>query len=126
MGRDLEATIIIMVRQVRTCSVNGRVFQHRVVSGKYVDVQTSLAGPRIRVWTHLAVLRRGIPEAREKGFIVTNMITVMRVRTRSVNGRVFQHRVVSGKYIDDQTSLDGPHKSVWTHLAVLRRDISEA
>lgn len=63
-------------------------------------------------------------EAREKGFIVTNMITVMRVRTRSVNGRVFQHRVVSGKYIDDQTSLDGPHKSVWTHLAVLRRDIS--
>jgi hypothetical protein len=66
VGRDLEATIIIMVRQVLTCSVNGQVFQHRVVSGKYVDVQTSLAGPRIRVWTHLAVLRRGIPERLER------------------------------------------------------------
>ncbi len=77
--------------------------QHRTVSGKHIDAQTSIRGPRRSVWTHLPVLRRDIPEAREKGFIVTNIITVRQVRTRSVNGRVSQHRTVSGKHINAQT-----------------------
>ena len=72
------------------------------------------------------MLRRDIPEAREKGFIVTNIITVRQVRTLSVNGRVSQHLTVSGKHIDAQTSIPGSLRSVWTHLSVLRRDISEA
>ena len=119
-------TNIITVRQVRTRSVNGRVSQHRTVPGRYIDAQTSIPGPRRSVWTHLPVLRRDIPEAREKGFIVTNIITVRHVRTRSVNGRVSQHRTVWGKHIDAQTSIPGPLRSVWTHLPVLRRDIPEA
>ena len=119
-------TNIITVRQVRTRSVNGRVPQHRTVPGRYIYAQTSIPGPLRSVWTHLPVLRRDIPEAREKGFIVTNIITVLHMRTRSVNGRVSQHRTVPGRYIDAQTSITGPRRSVWTHLPVLRRDIPEA
>ena len=124
--RNSEVTHMITVQQVRTLSVNGRVSQHRTVSGKHIDAQTSIPGPRRSVGTHLHVLRRDIPEAREKGFIVTNIITVRQVRTISVNGRVSQHRTVSGKHIDAQTSIPGPLRSVWTHLPVLTRDIPEA
>ena len=100
------------------------MLKHRypdTVSVKYIDAQTSIPGPRRSVWNHfiLPVLRRDIPEAREKGFIVTNIITVRQVRTLSVNGRVSQHRTVSGKHIDAQTSIPGPLRSVWTHLPVL-------
>ena len=119
-------THMITLQQVRTLSVNGRVSQHRTVSGKHIDAQTLIPGPLRSVWTHLPVLRRDIPEAREKGFIVTNMITARQVRTISVNGWVSQHLTVSGKHIDAQTSIPGPLRSVWTHLRVLRRDISEA
>ena len=124
--RNSEVTHMITVLQVRTRSVNGRVSQHRTVSGKHIDAQTSIPGPRRSVRAHLPALRRDIPEAREKGFIVTNIITVRQVRTRSVNGRVSQHRTVLGKHIDAQTSIPGSLRSVWTHLSVLRRDISEA
>ena len=75
-------THMITVQQVRTLSVNGRVSQHRTVSGKHIDAQTSIPGPRRSVGTHLHVLRRDIPEAREKGFIVTNIITVRQAHCR--------------------------------------------
>ena len=86
--RNSEVTHMITVLQVRTLSVNGRVSQHRTVSGKHIGAQTLIPGPRRSVGTHLPVLRRDIPEAREKGFIVINFITVRQVRTRSVNGGV--------------------------------------
>ena len=47
-----------------------------------------------------------------KGFIVTHIITVRKVRTLSVNGRMPQHRTVSGKHIDAQTSIPGPRRSI--------------
>ena len=118
--RNSEVTHMITVLQVRTLSVNGRVSQHRTVSGKHIDTQTSIPGPRRSVGTHLPVLRRDIPDGAGEGIYSDSFYY------SAASGGGSQHGTVSGKHIDAETSIPGPLRSAWTHLAVLRRDIPEA
>ena len=56
------------------------------------------------MWTHLPVLKRDIPEAREKGFIVTNIITV---RQGDIELAAAAKRWVGIYYALDQSACGG-------------------
>ena len=56
------------------------------------------------MWTHLPVLKRDIPEAREKGFIVTNITTV---RQGDIELAAAAKRWIGIYYALDQSACGG-------------------